>query len=97
MATLTEQLTRTYNSFSGVDIQATFGSKVIGTLQGVSYTVTREKAPIYTMGSANPRAFSRGNLLPRNCAQNGESYVPSEGYANPVAKLQIGDAVQTYA
>lgn len=60
MATLQEQLTRSYNSFSGVDIQATFAGKIIGTLQGVSYTVTREKAPIYTMGSANPRAFSRG-------------------------------------
>lgn len=60
MATMQETLTRSYNSFSGVDIQATFAGKVIGTLQGVSYTVTREKAPIYTMGSANPRAFSRG-------------------------------------
>ena len=51
---------RSYNSFSGVDIKATFGGKVIGELQGVSYSVTREKAPIYTMGSADPRSFSRG-------------------------------------
>lgn len=57
---LESQVTRTYNSFSGVDIQATFGGHIIGNLQGVSYTITREKAPIYTMGSANPRAFSRG-------------------------------------
>lgn len=49
-----------YNSFSGVDITAVFGSKVIGALQGISYSVTREKAPIYTMGSPDPRAFSRG-------------------------------------
>lgn len=26
---------RSYNSFSGVDIQATFGGKVIGELQGM--------------------------------------------------------------
>jgi len=49
-----------YHTVSGVDIQATFGGKPIGSLQGVSYTITREKAPVYTMGSANPRSFSRG-------------------------------------
>ena len=40
------EYTRSYNSFSGVDIKATFGGQVIGELQGVSYSVTREKAPI---------------------------------------------------
>lgn len=53
-------LTKTYNSFSGVDMVATFGGKIIGELQGISYTVQREKAPIYTMGEADPRSFSRG-------------------------------------
>jgi hypothetical protein len=52
--------TKTYNSFSGVDMVATFGGKVIGELQGISFTVQREKAPIYTMGDADPRSFSRG-------------------------------------
>jgi hypothetical protein len=51
---------RSYNSFSGLDMRATFGHAIIGELQGVSYSITREKAPIYTMGSADPRAFSRG-------------------------------------
>jgi len=54
------EFTRGYNSFSGIDIKATFGTKVIGSLQGISYSVSREKAPIYTMGSADPRAFARG-------------------------------------
>lgn len=27
---------------------------------GLSFTVTRERAPLYTMGSAAPRSFSRG-------------------------------------
>jgi hypothetical protein len=27
---------------------------------GISYSVTREKAPIYTMGSVDPRGYSRG-------------------------------------
>ena len=53
-------VTQTYNSFSGVDMIVTFGSATVGEVQGVSYTVTREKAPLYTMGSANPRSFSRG-------------------------------------
>lgn len=51
---------KAYNSFSGCDIRATFGSKIIGTLQGISWSVTREKAPIYTMGAPDPRAFARG-------------------------------------
>lgn len=54
------EFTRGYNSFSGIDIKATFGTKVIGSLQGISYSISREKAPIYTMGSADPRAFARG-------------------------------------
>lgn len=49
-----------YTSFSGIDIIAVIGGKVIATLQGISYSITREKAPIYTFGSANPRSFSRG-------------------------------------
>ncbi len=49
-----------FNSFSGVDIKAVFGSQVIAELQAISYSITREKAPIYTMGSADPRAYSRG-------------------------------------
>jgi len=51
---------QTYNSFSGVDMLVSCAGKVIGELQGISYTVTREKAPLYTMGSADPRSFSRG-------------------------------------
>jgi len=52
--------TRTYTSFSGCDVVATFGSVVIGELQAISYSVSREKAPVYTLGSAEPRSFSRG-------------------------------------
>jgi hypothetical protein len=51
---------RSYNSFSGVDIKAVFANKPIGELQAISYSITREKAPIYTMGASDPRAFSRG-------------------------------------
>lgn len=60
MAGLSSEFIQSYNSFSGQDIRATFGDKVIGTLQGISYSVTREKAPIYTMGDPDPRAFARG-------------------------------------
>jgi hypothetical protein len=51
---------RTYNSLSGVDIKAIFHNKAVAELQAISYAVQREKAPIYTMGSVDPRAFSRG-------------------------------------
>jgi len=51
---------KSYNSFSGVDIKAVFNNKVVGELQAISYSVQREKAPLYTMGAADPRSFSRG-------------------------------------
>lgn len=51
---------RSNHSFSGVDIKAVFGKVPLGTIQAISYAVTREKAPIYTMGAVDPRAFSRG-------------------------------------
>lgn len=54
------QFRQTYNSFSGVDIHVVMGEELIAEIQGISFTVTREKAPIYTMGSADPRSFSRG-------------------------------------
>ena len=60
MATTADSFDRTYNSFSGVDMIVAFGGTIIGELQGFSYTIQREKAPIYTMGSADPRSFSRG-------------------------------------
>jgi hypothetical protein len=54
------QYSQTYNSFSGVDMLVTFAGTIVGELQGISYTVTREVAPLYTMGSADPRSFSKG-------------------------------------
>lgn len=56
----TEQYTKTYTTFGGCDIVAAFNGKSIGELQGITYSITREKAPVYTMGSAEPRSFSRG-------------------------------------
>lgn len=51
---------RTFTAFSGADMVVTFGNRVFGELQSITYSVTREKAPIYTAGSADPRAFARG-------------------------------------
>lgn len=58
--TTASEYTKTYTTFSGCDIVATFGNQVIGSLQAITYSVSREKAPVYTMGSAEPRSFSRG-------------------------------------
>jgi hypothetical protein len=55
-----DYLTRSYSSFSGCDIRATFANVEIGTLQAISYAIQREKAPIYVLGEVNPKAFSRG-------------------------------------
>jgi len=38
--------TESYSSFSGIDIIAVVDETPIATLQGISYSITREKAPI---------------------------------------------------
>lgn len=37
---------RSYNSFSGVDMKAVFANVTVGELQAISYSITREKAPV---------------------------------------------------
>lgn len=54
------EYTKTYTSYSGADIKASFGGTVMGELNSITYSVTREKAPIFTFGDPNPRSFSRG-------------------------------------
>lgn len=39
--------TQAYSSFSGIDLIAVVGDVVIATLQGISYSITREKAEAY--------------------------------------------------
>lgn len=51
---------QTFTSFSGADIFATFNGVVVGELTSITYSVAREKAPIYVMGDPNPKSFSRG-------------------------------------
>ena len=60
MATNSLDLSRTYTSFSGVDIKAVIGGVIVGNLQAISYAIQREKAPIYVMGRVDPLSFSRG-------------------------------------
>ena len=55
-----DKYTAHYTTFSGADIVPTINDKVIGTMQAITYSVTREKVPVYSMGSPDPRSFSRG-------------------------------------
>jgi len=57
---IVSEYVRSMNGFSGVDMKASFGNVTIGELQAFSYSITREKAPVFTMGSPDARAFSRG-------------------------------------
>lgn len=50
---------KTFTIHSGTDIHAVFNDLPISTVQGISYSITRQKAPIYTMGSADLRAIAR--------------------------------------
>jgi hypothetical protein len=47
-------------SFGGADLQVSFGKRVIGELQQISWAVQREKAPVFTLGSPDARSISRG-------------------------------------
>jgi hypothetical protein len=53
-------LSRTYTSYSGVDIKVIVNGKPAGSMQALSYAIQREKAPIYVMGSVDPVSYSRG-------------------------------------
>ena len=55
-----EEYSKTYSTFGGCDIVAAFNGHIIGSIQAITYSLTREKVPVYTMGSAEPRSFSRG-------------------------------------
>lgn len=64
------QIVKAYTSFSGSDMHAYINTNKCMELQGISFAITREKAPVYTLGSPDLRSVSRnkrhGNLLRRN-------------------------------
>lgn len=51
---------QTVTSFSGADLLVSFGKKVVGELQQISWATHREKTPVYTLGSPDARSVSRG-------------------------------------
>jgi hypothetical protein len=53
-------LSKTYSSYSGVDIRVVINGRPVGSMQALSYAIQREKAPIYVMGSVDPISYSRG-------------------------------------
>ena len=50
----------TLTSFSGADLVVNFANQVIGELQSITWAVQREIAPVFTLGSANSRSFTKG-------------------------------------
>lgn len=56
----TEGIRQSYNASAGTDIVATIDGILIGNLNGISFSTTREKAPIYVMGSVDAVSFGRG-------------------------------------
>jgi len=55
-----DTMTQTYNAHAGTDIIATLNGVVLGNLNGISFSTTREKAPVYTLGNVDAVAFGRG-------------------------------------
>ena len=60
---IAEGIKQSYNSHSGCDIVATLDGVLLGNLNGISFSTTREKAPIYTMGSVDAVSFGRGKTF----------------------------------
>lgn len=46
MAKTPAEYTRTLSSFSGADLIVSFGKRVIGELQQITWSITREKVPV---------------------------------------------------
>jgi hypothetical protein len=49
-----------FKAFSGANIHATIGHLLVGTLQAVTVSITREVAALYSFADANPKAFVKG-------------------------------------
>lgn len=47
-------------SIAGIDIVAAVGTTIFAGLTGLTVSIQREKAPLYTMGNTNPWSYSRG-------------------------------------
>lgn len=56
---ITSPYVKTQTSFSGADILLVAANILIGNASGISYSITREKAPIFVLGSPSPQSFSR--------------------------------------
>lgn len=50
-----------YQSLSGSEIHAVFGNVKFADIQMLKYAASRQKAPVFTMGSADLRAVARGH------------------------------------
>lgn len=60
-----KNITKTYTSYSGTDIIATIAlpgrtPEVIGELSTISYSTHREKFPVRSLGTINPKGFTNG-------------------------------------
>lgn len=56
---MSSQSINSLTSFSGSDLVCTIGDQAVSELQQITWAIQREKAPIYTLGSPDPRSFSR--------------------------------------
>lgn len=57
---MAENVNNLYRAVSGTEIHAVFGNVRFGEIQMIKYTSSRQRAPIYTLGSPNARAMARG-------------------------------------
>ena len=94
---------QSFSTHAGANIHAYFQGKEIGSIQAISYSVSREKAALYVMGRPSPIGFSRGKraiagaliflMLDQNAlmeAFSGSSFVSGSGQ-NPMGAEYIKD------
>lgn len=73
------------------EIQNLPTSKVLGEIQTISWSTHREKAPVRTLGSVYPRAYTRG---PRCIPETEKVYIKYKGYIS-IKEVVLGDMIHS--
>ncbi|MAH50883.1 hypothetical protein CMI37_34020 [Candidatus Pacearchaeota archaeon] len=91
-------LSKSYSSYSGVDIRVIINGFHCGNIQYISYMIQREKGPNYIMGSVDPISFARGkrgvNGIIRGLMLDADM-LNTEAFDNEVALLDKDELFST--
>lgn len=85
------QFSRSYSSYNKVEITAKFQDRYIGNIESISYSISRDMAPIYTMEDEDPRALSRGKQAIAG------SIIFSQFDSEPIIEQHLTNGIPSFA